>query len=475
VHPDGAYVLYWMIAGRRSRWNFALDRAAVWCRELGKPLLVFEPLRAGYPWACDRFHTFLLQGMVDNRRACADAGVVYWPYVEPEPGAGRGLLPALSRDACAVVTDDHPGFFYPAMLGSAAKQLGDRGVLLEAVDGNGLLPLGTADKIFARAFDFRRHLQKHLLPHLMARPTADPLGGLKPYGLATVAEAIPDRWPGPAPEDLLEPGRLADLPIDHTVGAVALPGGERAAAAALEGFVGERLEAYAEQRNHPDADAGSNLSPYLHFGHLSPHQVFARVAEHQGWTPDLVAPSTKGKREGWWGMGVSAEAFLDQLITWREIGFNRAAREPDCAQYATLPPWALATLEKHSDDPRRYRYSLAQFEQARTHDPLWNAAQRQLVGEGRIHTYLRMLWGKKILEWTPAPQDALHIMLHLNDKYALDGRDPNSVSGITWCLGRADRAWGPERPVFGTVRTMSSENTARKVHGKAYLARYGPG
>ncbi|HSH71132.1 MAG TPA: hypothetical protein VK997_14520, partial [Deferrisomatales bacterium] len=119
--------------------------------------------------------------------------------------------------------------------------------------------------------------------------------------------------------------------------------------------------------------------------------------------------------------------------------------------------------------------TLEEFQQAITHDPLWNAAQRQLVTEGRIHNYLRMLWGKKILEWTPTPRDGLRIMLHLNDQYALDGRDPNSVSGITWCLGRADRAWGPERPIFGTVRYMSSANTARKVHVKEYLTRYGPG
>ncbi|HSH69380.1 MAG TPA: hypothetical protein VK997_05640, partial [Deferrisomatales bacterium] len=376
VRPDGGYVLYWMIACRRTRWSFALDRAAGWCRALGKPLLVFEPLRAGYPWACERFHQFLLQGMLASRRRCADSGVVYLPYVEPHPGAGKGLLAALAREACAVVTDDHPGFFYPRMLRSAAEQLGYQKVLLEAVDANGLLPVAAADKIFTRAFDFRRHLQKNLLAHLMTLPAVDPLDGLKACGLATVAETILQRWQGPAPEDLLEPGRLAGLPIDHTVGAVDLPGGERAAAAALEEFVEERLENYAERRNHPDADASSNLSPYLHFGHLSPHQVFARVAEHQGWTPDQVSPSTRGKREGWWGMGEAAEAFLDQLVTWRELGFNRAAREPEWAEYRTLPPWARATLEKHAADPRPETYGLEELAASGTDDPLWNAAQR---------------------------------------------------------------------------------------------------
>jgi len=472
VRPDGAYVLYWMIASRRTGWNFALDRAAAWCRELGRPLLVFEPLRAGYPWASDRLHRFLLQGMVDNRRRCSDAGVVYLPYVEPLPDAGKGLLAGLAGDACVAVTDDHPGFFYPPMLRRAATQLEDLGVRLEAVDGNGLLPVGAADRIFTRAFDFRRHLQKHLLPHLQVLPAAKPLSGLKQHGFATVAETVLERWPCPAPEDLLEPGGLAELPIDHRVGAAGLAGGQEAADEALRRFVEERLDAYVEQRNHPDLDGCSNLSPYLHFGHISAQQVFVQVAAHEDWTPDQASPPAKGKRAGWWGVGEAAEAFLDQLITWRELGFNRAARQPECAEYQTLPPWARATLEKHTADPRRTVYDLEEFEGALTHDPLWNAAQRQLLTEGRMHNYLRMLWGKKILEWTPTPQDALRIMLHLNDKYALDGRDPNSVSGITWCLGRYDRAWGPERPIFGKVRYMSSENTARKVRVRNYLERY---
>jgi len=146
----------------------------------------------------------------------------------------------------------------------------------------------------------------------------------------------------------------------------------------------------------------------------------------------------------------------------------------DYDQYDSLPPWARQTLQEHAGDRRSHLYSLDQFEAAVTHDPLWNAAQRQLVQEGRMHNYLRMLWGKKILEWTPQPQEALAILIELNNKYALDGRDPNSYSGIFWCLGRYDRAWGPERPVYGKVRYMSSENTARKVRVQAYLERYAP-
>ena len=171
-------------------------------------------------------------------------------------------------------------------------------------------------------------------------------------------------------------------------------------------------------------------------------------------------------------MSAAVEAFLDQLIIWREIGFNRCANDPNFKSFNTLPQWSLTTLNKHRNDFRPYLYSIEDFEDALTHDSLWNAAQNQLKTEGVIHNYLRMLWGKKILHWSESPEQALDIMIELNNKYALDGRNPNSYSGIFWCLGRFDRAWGPERPVFGKVRYMTSENTARKYNVKSYIANY---
>ena len=173
-------------------------------------------------------------------------------------------------------------------------------------------------------------------------------------------------------------------------------------------------------------------------------------------------------------MGEAAESFLDELITWREVGYNMCALRSDFDQYESLPEWARKTLDEHAGDPRPHVYDLQQLESAGTHDPLWNAAQWQLVTTGRMHNYLRMLWGKKILEWSPTPRAALQVMLELNNKYALDGRNPNSYSGIFWVLGRYDRAWGPERPVFGKIRFMSSENTARKLKVKRYIERFTP-
>ena len=250
-------------------------------------------------------------------------------------------------------------------------------------------------------------------------------------------------------------------------------GGTKAGRATLARFL-ERLPRYAQQRNDPDAEATSGLSPYLHFGHLSAHEIFTAVARRSGWTGERLSKSPLGGARGWWGMDESTEGFLEQLVTWRELGFNFCAHRDDAAEFGSLPTWAQATLEHHARDPREATYSLAEFEAARTHDPVWNAAQRQLVREGHIHGYLRMLWGKKVLEWSPTPKHALATLIELNNKYALDGRDPNSYSGILWVFGRYDRAWGPERPVFGKVRFMSSAAALRKVRMRGYLERFGP-
>ena len=215
----------------------------------------------------------------------------------------------------------------------------------------------------------------------------------------------------------------------------------------------------------------SGMSPYLHFGHISAHEIFHEVARNGRWSRDKLASRAAGRREGWWNVGADADAFLDQLVTWREIGFNMCVHSPDYAAYRSLPAWAQETLADHASDKRPFVYTLAQFETASTQDALWNAAQVQLLEEGRIHNYLRMLWGKKILEWSPTPESALETMIELN-KYALDGRDPNSYSGIFWILGRYDRPWAPQRPVFGSVRYMSSANTARKLRVKDYVRRY---
>jgi deoxyribodipyrimidine photo-lyase len=490
VNVGGDFILYWMIAARRTAYNFALDRAIELASALRKPLVILEPLRAGYPFASDRFHSFVLEGMADNAARLAKTPVFYYPYVEPEPGAGAGLLKRLADSACLVVTDEYPAFFLPKMVAAAAQQIR---VGMEQVDSNGLLPLRASTRVFTTAKSFRIFLHRNIREHLASLPKADPLRGAAlsplPDSVAKAIRSIQRKWPAASPDLLaVKPQAIAALPIDHAVGAVdavntaRARGGARAAGAALSSFLKEKLDRYPDERDHPDSAVASGLSPYLHFGHLSAHEVFAKVArqegegggEGEGYAEGRLDAACAGKREGFWGMSPAAEAFLDQLVTWREIGFNVCDMRPDYDQYASLPGWARATLEKHAGDPRPVLYSLEDLEGARTYDRIWNASQTELVREGRMQNYLRMLWGKKILEWTRSPEEALSVMLHLNNKYALDGRDPNSYSGIFWVLGRYDRAWGPERPIFGTIRYMSSESAARKLHLKEYLRAYGP-
>jgi len=473
VRASGQYILYWMIASRRLTHNFALDRALEYSRELQRPLLILEPLRCGYHWASDRIHQFVIDGMADNAATAKRHSIAYYPYLEPSAGAGKGLLKALAAEACVIVTDEFPCFFLPHMVGAAAKQLN---LKLETVDSNGLLPIRATDHAFPTAHAFRRFLQKNLPAHLSDWPAANPLVNAGGARGAVVPRKILQRWPRVSFKHLRGGSvPLAGFPIDHSVHPCAPRGGHFAADSALINFLENKFRNYGEHRNEPELDATSGLSPYLHFGHISVHEAFEKLVRLEKWKPEKISLRANGSREGWWNMSSTAESFLDELITWREVGYNFTSHRDDHDKFESLPEWARKTLKIHARDERKYLYKLDQFESANTHDPLWNAAQIQLVREGRIHNYLRMLWGKKILEWSKAPQAAAEIMIHLNNKYALDGRNPNSYTGIFWVLGRYDRPWGPERPIFGTIRYMSSENTARKLGVKTYVQRYSPG
>jgi deoxyribodipyrimidine photo-lyase len=472
IEGDGKYVLYWMTAFRRAGWNFSLERAVELARDLAKPLVVVETLKSGCPWSSDRHHGFVIRGMADNARRFHRSGILYYPHVEHETGSARELVAALARAACVVVTDEFPIRSFREDARAVAAQVQVR---LEGVDSNGLLPIRSAPREYPSAYAFRRFLQKALPDFLIQSPSPNPLARLKLPRLDALPKAVRTRWPEIDAKFLAgDWPQLASLPIDHGVKVAETPGGSRAAQARLEKFVEHGLPRYHEDRKQPDCDVASGLSPYLHFGHISAHEVFLAVAGWSGWSPGQISGSTSGKSTGWWGMPEPAEAFLDELITWREIGYNLSARRDDYDRYESLPDWAKATLAKHSSDRREHVYSLAEFEAGRTHDPLWNAAQMQLVREGRMHNYLRMVWGKKILQWTASPQEALDTMIELNNKYALDGQNPNSYSGIFWILGRYDRPWAPQRPIFGTIRYMSSENTARKIRVKEYVRKYSP-
>ena len=471
VAPRARYVLYWMVAARRPRFNFALQQAVGHARALSLPLVVFEPLRASYRWASARLHTFAIEGMAANAAHFAKTSAHYYPYLEPRRGAGAGLLAALAAEAACVVTDDYPCFFIPQLIEAAARQLP---VALEAVDGNGLLPLSLAEgKSFYNAYIFRRFLQRHVGRELSQGPREDPLQNVRLPELEALPQAIEQRWPRVSASELADvAGTVARLPVSREVPAVAsIVGGHREARRVLDRFIETRLLRY-EERSHPDAQSASGLSPYLHWGHLGVHEVVAALREPEQWDGLPRGIARDGKRTGFWGLSSPAEAFLEELVTFRELSFNTAATLPDFDRYESLPSWARVTLRAHASDVREHTYTLRQFEHAETHDAVWNAAQTQLRHEGRIQNYLRMLWGKQILAFSKSPESALETMVQLNNKYALDGRDPNSYAGIFWILGRYDRPWAPERPVFGFVRFMSSAATQRKLRIKHYLSRH---
>ncbi len=470
VRPGGAFVLYWMTSARRTRSNFALQRAVDWARELERPLVVLEALRVGYAWASDRFHAFVIDGMRDNAAALGKRGITYWPYAERAEGEGKGLVEALAASACLVVTDEYPTLFLPRMLAAVAPRLPVR---LESVDGNGLMPLRAMSQRFTYAHQFRRFVQKTIAPHIAARPMPDPLAGPKLAALAALAPEITARWPRLTQDELDDPRRLlAVLPIDHGVDVVEDRGGQTAGRARLAAFVKSRLSRYPD-RSHPDDDAASGLSFHLHFGHVSAHEVFEAVVAQADWSPASLAVKATGRREGFWNVSEPVDAFLDELVTWRELGFARCASTDDYMQWEGLPAWARATLEKHAGDRRPHVYTQTELEDGKTHDPVWNAAMRQLREEGRIQNYLQMLWGKKILEWTAHPRNALEIMIALNDRWSVDGRDPASYTNIGWVLGSYDRPWAPERPIFGMIRYMSSDSAVRKLRMKGWLAKWG--
>ncbi len=471
----GRYVLYWMTSSRRTRFNYGLQRAIAWCSELDLPLVVLEALRLEYPYASERFHRFVIDGMHDNEAAFAQAGVTYLPFVERKAGEGKGLVELLAEEAALVVTDEFPAFFLPRMHAALAERLRARDIRMEQVDSNGLVPLRASKTPFAFAHQFRRFVQKTLPALLDQAPLATPLAHYKPMPVK-LPEALASRFVFATHEELAAPDAwLSGLAIDHSVKAVEERGGSVAGEARMHAFVKRKLSRYHEDRSHPDDDVASGLSFWLHFGHVSPHAVWEAVMEQASWSKEKIAAKVTGSREGFWNASDAADSFIDELVTWRELGLQRCHHTDDFDRYEGLPAWSRKSLEEHLGDARSGLYTRDQLEAGKTDDAVWNAAMRELRETGRIQNYLRMVWGKKTLEWFAHPREAFDALVYLNDKYAVDGRDPNGYTNIGWVFGAYDRAWGPERKIFGKVRYMTSSATVKKLRMKSWLAQWGAG
>jgi deoxyribodipyrimidine photo-lyase len=452
--PDGEYVLYWMQSTHRLEENWALRAAVRTANRVNLPLVVHQGLDPTYLHASDRHHTFILQGARDTARIADGLGVHYQFVLRPTRDDDRRVVDRLAARAYVVFTD----LFPTAGVRERTARFADRAhCRVLAVDSVCTVPSGLFAKAEFAARTIRPKLAK-LIDHAIEpvtdeRPRVAVSETLRASIAATVAEggglaALPIGTMTDA--EIVD--AIAGCEIDHGVPAVALGGGREAATARWTTFLQEGLPHYDEQRNEAgNGDGTSRLSPYLHYGQIASAQL-VREARASGARPEDV------------------EAFVQQVTTWRELAFNWCVRTPHFDRLEALPEWVQRTMAAHATDARPVLYDLETLDAAQTGDRLWNASQHELVTQGVIHNYPRMLWGKTILLWTESYEQARHWMFHLNDRYALDGRDPNSVGGIMWCLGLWDRPWG-NKAVWGGIRPMVTSRARMKFDVEGYIAR----
>ncbi|NNE68906.1 MAG: NAD(P)-binding protein [Rhodothermales bacterium] len=433
----GDFVLYWMHHAVRAEENPALDLACQAAASLDVPLLVYQGLGGSHPHNNDRHHTFILEGAKAVAEDLARRGIRHVFHL-PSDAQSESPLPGLARSSRVLVTEDFPVAPFPAWSLGLARDSGTDCLL---VDTACIVPMRLAGKRYERAFQFRKDQEKAFAARVDADypSTADapaPYQGPLPFS--------PVDWTHPIPT------LVSRCEIDHSVGPVhQTPGGSVEGYRRWEAFRTDGLSTYHRQRNNAALDGVSRLSPYLHHGFVSPFRI-GREASRTG--------------------GGGADKFLDELLIWRELAFNYCFHTPNVHSLEAIPDWARRTLEEHADDPRVLPGKEA-LHRGRAGDPLWDAAQRSLLQAGELHNNVRMTWGKRILDWTEGPADALDTLYDLNNRFALDGSDPNSTGGLLWCLGLFDRPFPPEKPVLGLVRPRSSEAHAQRLDLQAFSSR----
>ncbi len=427
-NPAGKYVLYWMDKSQRIRDNYALNFAIELANKYSKPLLVLYIIDITYPLFNSRQYDFLLRGMNKLRKDLYSGGIQL--HIEMTTRV-KGVT-KFAKNAVEVVGD----FAYLKEDRQIRKQLSlpCRFTLIESDITVPVMIASDKEEYAARTFrpkiheklsSFTKRVKTPILEHQSLN-----LQFPKDFSFYPKIKLFADK-----------------LGINEVAKPVSFVSGERRAIKHMESFVKQGLPHYNEGRNLVGENYQSDLSPYLNFGQISPIRIINRVSK----------------------LGdINSDRFLEQLIVRRELSHNFVYFNENYDNFNSLPKWAKQTLLDHSDDSREIVYSLDKFEKASTHDTYWNAAQREMILTGKMHGYMRMYWGKKILEWSENPIDAYQIAIYLNNKYSIDGFSPNGYAGIAWCFGKHDTAW-KERSIYGKVRYMNDKGLKRKFDMVSYI------
>lgn len=428
---DRDYVLYWMQHSQRTRANQALNFSIQMANDLRKPLLVCFGLTDGFPEANIRHYSFMMEGLKEVKAELEKASIGF-VVIKGRPDE---VVLLLGEKASAIVTDRG----YLRVEREWRQRVAEKASCdFYQIESDLIVPVEEAStKEEYSAATIRRKIMQRLEEYNDLDETPTILNKFNNNLLSDMKGIVADIDEA-----------LSALDIDTSVPPIKnKKGGYSEAKKRLDDFIENKLCYYDTLKNHPDKDFSSGLSAYLHFGQISPLEIFNAIK-------DIDSP---GK-----------EIFIDELIVRRELAFNFVYYNDRYDTYDCIPNWAVQSLELHKSDLRTWLYTIEQLEMSKTHDPYWNAAQTQLRITGEMHGYMRMYWGKKIIEWSNNPKEAFNNALYLNNKYALDGRDPNSFAGIAWCFGKHDRPW-VERPIFGKIRYMNDKGLERKFDIKAYV------
>jgi deoxyribodipyrimidine photo-lyase len=427
----GNFVLYWMQQSQRVEFNHALEFAIIKSNELKLPLITFFGITDNFPEANERHYYFMLEGLNEVSGSLKERGIkMVIRYKSPQSS-----LIEFSKDASLIVVDRGYLKIQRLWRDFVANRID---CPLIQIESDVVVPVfETSIKEEYSARTIRTKIKKKL--DYFLKPIDKCKVKIKSINMDFESFDI---------EDLVKTVKYLDL--DRSVTKTNFfHGGTSNALMQLENFILYKLDKYPELSNNPVVDVLSNMSPYLHFGQISPLHIALKVIE-------------KG--------GDGVDKYLEELIVRRELSMNFVYYNKNYDNFKCLPDWSKKTLIEHKKDRREYIYTLNDFENAKTHDPYWNAAQNEMIITGKMHGYMRMYWGKKILEWSKSPHEAFKIAIFLNNKYELDGRDPNGFAGVSWCFGKHDRAW-KERKVFGKIRYMSAEGLKRKFDVDKYVEK----